>query len=286
MLSSKIILMAVCLVVTLAVFPTSSRAQATQTDALMELAGQPWKGDLDGMIDRGFIRILTTYDPVNFSYSGDAEAGLAADINREFLKRMIGWYGKKGKQLTILTIPVPRNELISRLLDGRGDIIAANLTITPERQKSVQFSDPVYTRVTEVVVTSKAVGPVKSLDDLVLHGLTLRASSSYFEHMEAINAQRVKDGKESIKINMIEDVLEDYDVLELINAGVVPATVIDSHKVQLWAQVFDDIVVNDDVFVNDGGEIAWAMRPDTPELHDAVNRFVKEFRKGTLLGIF
>ncbi len=268
----------------LAVAPASAQAQDTEADALLELAGQKWTGDLDGMIARGFVRILTAYNPIYFSYNGDAESGLAADIAREFQKRMVEWYGKKGRSLTVVTVPVPRDELIPRLLAGQGDIIVANMTITPERAKSVQFSDPVGSGVRELVVTSKDVGPITDLDALAGRTLSLRPSSSYFEHMTEINAARKATGKPAIAIEPMEEVLEDYDVLELLNAGVLEATIVDGHKARLWAQVFENIVVNRDVAVNEGGAIAWAIRPDSPQLLEGVNRFMDVFKKGTLLG--
>lgn len=277
---------AACVAIALASAPVSAQpvAQQSDGDALLELVGRPWTGDLDGMIERGAVRILTAYTPIYFSYDGDAESGLAADIARELKARFVEWFGETGKPLTVSTIPVPRDELIPRLLEGRGDIVVANLTITPEREGVVQFSNPVGIGVRELVVTSKSVGPIQSLDDLVPYGVSLRKTSSYFEHLSAINADRQKTGVEPVPIDLRNEALEDHDVLELVNAGSIPATIVDSHQVQLWAQLLDGIMVNDTVSVNDDGVIAWAMRPDSPKLQEGVNRFVAEFKKGTLLG--
>jgi ABC-type amino acid transport substrate-binding protein len=61
---------------------------------------------------------------------------------------------------------VSRDELISSLLEGRGDIAAANLTITPERLKQVDFSDPTIRNVSEIVVTGPGAEPIGSVEDL------------------------------------------------------------------------------------------------------------------------
>jgi len=49
-------------------------------------------------------------------------------------------------------IPTPSNDLLSGLREGRGDIAAGNLTITPERKKIVDFSDPFASGAKEIIV--------------------------------------------------------------------------------------------------------------------------------------
>jgi membrane-bound lytic murein transglycosylase MltF len=78
--------------------------------------------------------------------------------------------------------------------------------------------------------------------------------------------------------------LEDHDLLELVNAGVLPAIVVDSHKASFWTQVFPDIVVHDDLAIHSGADIGWAVRESSPKLLQSVNAFIKTARKGTLLG--
>ena len=45
-------------------------------------------------------------------------------------------------KINVVFIPVSRGELLPALLEGRGDVVMGNLTITPERQKQVDFVDP------------------------------------------------------------------------------------------------------------------------------------------------
>jgi len=251
---------------------------------LFEHANEPWTGDLDGMIERGFVRILTVYNPIYFTYEGVAQQGLAVEIAREFEKHLKAKHKKKGRPLNVVLIPLARDELLDKLEAGEGDIIAANLTITPERQERVAFADPVYPDVQELVITGPAAPDVATFDDLIKTEIQVRESSSYFEHLTALNRQRKKEGKPEIPLRKAEEHLEDYDLLELVNAGIVPAVVVDSHKAALWVQVFDKIKLHEDLAVNSGGMIAWALRKDNPQLMETVNAFMKEVRKGTLLG--
>ena len=278
---------AVCMAaaLVLAVPTSASPAQDERPeDALIEFARQLWTGDLDGMIERGFIRVLTSYNPLYFSYDGIDQRGLVVDGAREFEKHLRKTLGKRARHLTVMLIVVPRDELIPGLVAGRGDIVAANLTITPERQKLVTFSKPTYPDVSELVVTGPAAPDIASFDDLARTGVFVRRSSSHFEHLSRLNERRVAAGKRPVPIEPADERLEDYDLLEMVNASIVPATIVDSHKAKLWASVFKNIKVHNDLTVNTGGNIAWAMRKGNPKLHRAANRFREVVRKGSLLG--
>jgi membrane-bound lytic murein transglycosylase MltF len=243
-----------------------------------------WTGDLEGMVERGFIRLLTAYNPIYLSYDGIDQRGLAVDLSRAFEEHLSERLGTKPGALQVVIVPVSRDDLLPYLLDGKGDIAAANLTITPARQAQVAFSDPTYPGVRELVVTGPGAPDVTSLDDLASSELHIRRSSSYFEHLAGLNQARKEAGQAVIPIVEADEILEDYDLLELVNAGLIPAVIVDSHKAALWAQVFANITVHEDLAIHEGGSIAWAVRKDSPKLLEAVNGFVKGAKKGTLLG--
>jgi membrane-bound lytic murein transglycosylase MltF len=179
---------------------------------------------------------------------------------------------------------VARDELLPGLVEGRGDLVMGNLTITPERQKLVDFGPPIHTDVSELVITGPAAKNVASFDDLAETGLYVRRSSSYFEHLQGLNAERESAGKKPIPITEADEYLEDYDLLDMVNAGVLGAIVVDSHKAEFWEQVFDSIVVHRDLAVHSGSRIAWALRKDSPQLMQSVAAFSAKVRRGTLLG--
>ena len=70
----------------------------------------------------------------------------------------------------------------------------------------------------------------------------------------------------------------------MMNVGLIPMIVIDSHKGKFWAQIFKDLHLHPDIKVRTGGRIAWAIRKDSPKLKDTIDGFMKEHRVGTLLG--
>jgi membrane-bound lytic murein transglycosylase MltF len=60
--------------------------------------------------------------------------------------------------------------------------------------------------------------------------------------------------------------------------------VIDSHKGKFWSQIFKDLTLHPDIKVRTNGQIAWAIRKNSPKLKQAINGFMKTHKKGTLVG--
>lgn len=57
---------------------------------------------------------------------------------------------------------IKRDEIFTALTEGKGDIAAANLTITPERLLTVDFTDPLADDVHEIVVTGPTSPQIQS----------------------------------------------------------------------------------------------------------------------------
>jgi membrane-bound lytic murein transglycosylase MltF len=170
------------------------------------------------------------------------------------------------------------------LLNGVGDVAVANLTITTGRQKQVDFSNPLLSGVKELLVTGPTAPPINGIDDLSDKEIHVRRSSSYYESLVQLNKSFKKAGKSQMRLVLADEAFEDEDLLEMVNAGLIPMIVMDSHKAQFWKQIFDNITVHQDIAVRAGGEIAWAFRKNSPKLKGMVNDFVKGHKKGTMLG--
>ena len=91
-------------------------------------------------------------------------------------------------------------------------------------------------------------------------------------------------GYSAIKIHQADSRLATEDILELVNSGVFDLTVADSHIAKIWAEVFPALKVYEHLKINEGGRIAWAIRKDSPNLAEHLNRFIDENKKGSLLG--
>jgi len=159
-------------------------------------------------------------------------------------------------------------------------MVASMLTVTPEREKLVAFSDPTRANVSEVVVTGPGAPPIASLDDLAGQEVFVRKGSLYQENLVRLSGELKARGKAPILIDEAPVVLEDDDILEMVNAGLAPITVVDDFLAEFWSKVFKDITVHPNVAVRTGGTLAVAFRKENPKLRDIVNKSLKKHGEG------
>ena len=81
-------------------------------------------------------------------------------------------------------------------------------------------------------------------------------------------------------IDEAPDVLEDDDILEMVNAGLAPITVVDDYLAEFWSRCSPASPCTSDVAVRTGGQLAVAFRKDNPELREAVNQWIRKHGKG------
>jgi membrane-bound lytic murein transglycosylase MltF len=265
--------------------PPAKRQQLTiaQDEAL-----KPWTGDLDGMIARREIRILTVYSKTFFTSDKGVQRGSTHDIGNLFVddlnKRLAKDKTQKPLKVRAVFIPLDRQELIPALLAGKGDIVISGFGVTGERQKLVDFSSPLVTNVSEVVVSGPGSPALARVDDLAGKQVVVRKSSTYHESLLALNRRLASEGKPAVIIKEAPETLEDEDLLEMVNAGLIPFTVSADLVARFWKQVFPGIVVHDAVTLRTGGSLAWAIRKGSPQLKAAVDDFAARNAKGTAIG--
>lgn len=241
-----------------------------------------WTGDLDGMVERRYLRALVTSSKTHYFLDGAVQRGLAYEGLRELEKFLNQRLATGTLKLNVVILPVERDELIPALERGLGDLAAANLTVTPGRLERVDFAEPFTRSVEELVVTGPGSAKLASLDRLSGLEVHVRRSSSFWQSLEAVNRGLAERGLAPVEVVQAEEFLETEDLLEMVNAGLIPATVADSHIVDFWREVFDGLVVHDGIPIREGGSIAWAVRKGCPQLKAAVDDFARANRVGTL----
>jgi len=260
--------------------------QPSQSARFLEAVSRKWTGDLDGMIQRRIIRALVVYGKTSYFVDRGTQRGLSYealklfddDLNKQLTAKKL--LKHKHLRVQLVFVPVKRDQLIPALLEGRGDIAAAGLTITPERDKLVDFSNPILAPVDEIVVTGPATPKIASLDDLSGQEIFVRKSSAYYENLQKLNAELAKADKPPISLKLAPESLEDEDLLEMLNAGLVHLVVVDHHVASFWAKIFPNIEVRPNLVINRGGEIAWMFREHSPKLQQAINEFIAQYPVG------
>lgn len=226
-------------------------------------------GDFDTMLTHRVIRVLVPYSRTLFFNDKGKERGLTADNFREFERFLNQKYREQLHNIpfTLVFIPTQRNLLISDVVLGIGDIAAGNLTETEERSKQVDFVAPNEERsVSEIVLSRKQDGPLNSIDQLSGRTVQVRQSSSYFESLQLQNKKLLEQGKAPIILDTVSDNLEDEDLMEMLDAGIISTIVVDDWKAKMWAQILPNIEVNENVSVHSGGHVGCAFRKNSPLL--------------------
>ncbi len=273
------------LVLIFQIFESAGTAQEKETQTLkIEDKRKIWTGDLDGMIKRRVIRILTVYNKTFYFLDQDTQRGIVYDVMKTFEDELNKKYKTGNLRVHFVFFPVSRDELLTGLSEGRGDIACANLTITEDRKKLVDFTDPTLKNASEIVVTGPASPPITKLDDLSGQEVFVRKSSSYYDSLTKINSEFKKQGKKEIILKLAPEELENEDFLEMLNAGLIKILVVDDHIATLWKQVFPKITLHEDIKVRSGADIAWAFRKNSPQLMAELNQFIKTHGKGTMFG--
>ncbi len=241
---------------------------------------QPFTGDFDALVKRRAIRVAVTFNRTHYFIDKGQERGLTYESLKLFENDLNADLKTGNLKVHVVIVPMPRDQLYAALASGKVDMVAAMVTVTPEREKLVAFSDPTRTNVSEVVVTGPGAPPITTVDDLAGQEVFVRKNSIYDESLARLNADLKARGKPAVIVTVAPDVLEDDDVLEMVNAGLAPITVVDDYLAEFWSQVFPDITVHREVSVRSGGSLAVAFRKENPRLREVVNTWLKKHGQG------
>src|SRR4051812_43953194 len=161
-------LLAAAVIACAALAPPAAAQAADPEEELLARLAKPWSGDLDGMIARRAVRALVAPSRMQYWIERGRQSGVEYELLTKFEEELNRQYKSKAKHIRIHVhfIPTARERLVPALLEGRGDIAAGVLTVTPERQQQVDFGAPFFRKVPELVVTGPASPALGSLDDL------------------------------------------------------------------------------------------------------------------------
>jgi membrane-bound lytic murein transglycosylase MltF len=243
----------------------------------------PRLGDLDAMVARGEIRVLTSFTLGSYFIDRGEQRGTVYELSQvleEYVRKKVG---ADARRLRITIIPVRRDQILPYLVEGHGDVAFANLTITPGRSQVVDFSYPFTTKGRELLVTAPGQAEISSIEDLAGKEIVVPVASSYFESAVAMNMKLMKGGHEPMRITVSDPRLEIEDLVEMLDSDLLPMTIADDHRMRLWSRVFKKVKVHENIVFRENASIALAMRQESPQLKKMLDGFVRENRVGTLI---
>ena len=258
--------------------------EAAMPEEMRRLIDQPYTGDLDGMVRRRIIRVGAPFNRTFYFIDKGVQRGLSYEYATLFETQLNKQLNTGNLKVHVVLLPMSRDLLLPQLRAGKIDMVVAQLTITPERLQVVDFSAPTRSNVSEVLVTGPATKGISSLEGLGRAEIYVRRSSSYWASLQAYNQRLAGQGKPPLSLKAAPENLEDDDLLEMVNAGLVPATVVDNYLAEYWKQVFPNLTVHEDLTLRTGGQLAVAIRKDSPKLAAELNGFIAQYGFTSTIG--
>jgi membrane-bound lytic murein transglycosylase MltF len=252
--------------------------------AVREAILNRFTGDFDKIIQRRVLRVGVSPSRTFYFVDRGVQRGVAYEYGRLMEDRINKKLRNRHIKVQVFFVPMPREKLLSALVDGKVDLAAGHLSITPERKTLVDFSDPTRTNVNQIIVTGPGSPPLKSLSDLSGQRIYVRNMSAYAGSLRKLNEKLTARHKPPVAIEYATENLEDDDLLEMVNAGLLPAVVVDNYLAKFWKKVFPNLVVHENLAVRAGGNLGIAVRKNNQKLRMALNRFMGKHGLGSAFG--
>jgi len=258
-------------------------ANTFEHPALQEqLVHEVWHGDLDGIVKRRILRVLVAPNKLGFYFDGSEIHGALYEFCREFERFLNHKLHTGNLAIHLVFIPVGRDRLLPRLAEGYGDLVATMMVTSSQPQYAVDFTDPLYDDAKSVIVS----GPgeqLSHLEDLSGREVYYFSNTIPYEILRRLSEDLQRDGKPPIRLTPAAPDLQVEDLLEMVNAGLVPMTVAEDKVAQYWANLLPNLKIQSHIVVA-AAPLAWAVQPNTPQLKSVVNEFIRDHKIGTLYG--
>jgi membrane-bound lytic murein transglycosylase MltF len=240
-------------------------------------------GDLPEMLKTNKVRVLTTYSFGNYFVFEGKAYGFEYSLMEEF-RKFLNKDRKRGIQVEFHYFPIPYDLLIPALNSGYGDIVAANLTIIPERSQNADSTDPYLWNLNEVLVSHDSIEGIQKIEDLSGREVHIRENSSYYYSLKRLNGRLEKQNLDPVKIIILPGLVNTGEILELVSSSVIGMTVADNHIASMADELLPNIKVYSQIVINDNVKFGWFVRKNNPQVKESLNEFIKTIKKGTLLG--
>ena len=193
-------------------------------------------------------------------------------------EQYLNGYAGKGQAVTIKVIPKAKEQLLAALQRGEGDLAAPGELIDPPATSSLVASSAVQANVPLVLVGKKGNRRYQHVEQLAGKTLALSAGSAAGDAIATINQKLVLRKLAPIKVEWVDPSLAVEDVLEMVQAGVYPLTVVEQPIAERWGKVMPRLRIDRRVVVGRAGGMHWYVRGDAPLLRASIDRFLVDYR--------
>ncbi len=265
--------------------PADDPLRRVAIDPLGDHVSNRYPASLATVVEKRYLRVLTSRNAFDFfvhqGHRGGYQFEMVEAFTRFLNERHVAGGGALEIQFELL--PVPDDRMIPLLREGAADLIAARLTITPERAEQLRFSRS-YQTVDELVVTHDATAGVDSIEDLSGKAVAIRQGSSYHQSLLALDQEFRKAGRSPVQIEVLDGALATEKILQLVAARRYPYSVADSIVAERAIALHPQLRIVPGIALRRDGKLAWATQLPAKELEQEMNTFLARYKDQSLLG--
>src|SRR5690554_3194637 len=220
--------------------------------------------DLEEILASGKLRALVDNSSTSYFVYKGRPMGFEYELLSRFAEHI-------GVNLEVILIK-DMNEVISDLQQMKGDIIAANFTITKKRAEQVSFSESLIAS-PQVLVQNTSNKIIKSPSEMDGQEVYVRKGSSFYSRLQNLSEEiggniHIKEVSGNITVEkLIEDVAK----------GLIPLTVADEHVAKINRAFYSNLHISTPISLEQ--QMAWAVRKESPNLLIAINKWLEDFKK-------
>jgi membrane-bound lytic murein transglycosylase MltF len=252
-------------------------------DEFLGLVNKQW-GDIDSMIARRYIRVVVPYSLTYYYVDGTTRKGIAFDAMKSFERGLNKDMKFDPPRVGVVFIPVNRERIIPMVSEGYADIGVGGFETTSKWADQVDYTEPTLSGLRHIVVGNKLSPPLNSLADLADKEIYVRRGSDFETSLAMVNDSLMKAGYKSIRIRQIDPYFEIEDVLQVLDAGIIPYAVSYERMARLWSDVLDSLQLYPNVTLKENIDLHWVVRKNSPKFKARVDKFVAENHVGTRMG--
>jgi len=254
----------------ISVFSVTSFAQTNKVVPVI------WSGTYSEMIQRGEIRIAVPYDRTIYINDKGTPRGLSVEIAKGLAKWINAKYAiqLKGKAVSVKLLPTINSQLLNTVPAGQADIAIGNIGLyEPIANSQALIVNHASKVEQEVLVTGPSSPPVEKLIDLSGQTVYGSRNTNFHTTLSAVNKELKQAGK--LPVNLISPLgdLDDEDLLEMLNAGLISYVIVGDWKYRLWQSIYKNIVAHEDLSAKDAGWVGWVVRSNNRDLNDDLFAF-------------
>ena len=161
-------------------------------------------------------------------------------------------------------------DMVAALNDGSAAFIAASSAIIPKWQTQVAFSDG-YMEVAQQIITHRKNARIKKIEDLSGKTIDVRKGSAYQQRL-----MELKDQGIDLAIRLHDD-LPTEELIQKVADGEINFTIANSNIILINQRSFPGAVSTGSI--NDRMQLGWAVYPQSNELLQRINAFLKLIKK-------